>query len=221
MRRMIIYTAKWFFFSQKDPLPGSSKQLASLMHLKFNMLYKCINSCAHFQARFHCEKLTASSTGSTFALPPKDNSPAFLVFSSECGLSGGQGLCLLDVWFCFLAPQTFWGGQYLLVLMRWTEPERHLLTSLSCSLWGVFIDICKTCIKKFFFGHSASWRDWDALWRPWEPASPSQPLFVSSRRSTAVIPTHTLTVRLSQLQGAVLSCFPKSIHFIAWGTFTR
>ena len=75
MRGTVIHISKWFFFFQKDSLPGSFKHLAPLVHLESNLVYKSINLRAHFQAHFHCEKLTASFMGSTSAFPPKDNSP--------------------------------------------------------------------------------------------------------------------------------------------------
>lgn len=143
---------------QKDSLPPSFKQLAPLVHLKSNLVYNSIYLCAHCQAHFHCEKLAASFTGSTAACLPKIIL-LFLGFLFRMWSLEGK---VRVSWFCFLAPQTFGeANKYLWILMRWTEPERYFLFSLSYSLQDIFISICKTGTKKLFRSSHCGSADWE------------------------------------------------------------
>lgn len=81
MKGTIIHISKRFFFFQKDALPSSFKQLAPLVHLKSNLVYKSINLCARFQAHVHCD-VNRLFPGKHTLLPPKDT-PAVSWFSLQ------------------------------------------------------------------------------------------------------------------------------------------
>ena len=150
MRGTIIHISEWFFVLQ-DSLPGSFRQLALLMHLKSNLVYKSINLCVHFQAHFHWETRTASFMGSTSALP----SPvSWFSFQNMVSLKGKVHVS----WMFGSASSTKHFREPINIYwLCWGEQTQRGVFSYSCHiLYGTFfVSICKTCIKKFFSGASS------------------------------------------------------------------
>lgn len=87
--------------------------------------------------------------------------------------------------------------------MRWTEPERRALPSLAYSLWGVFISVCKTYIKKLFSLNSQTLKGTGVLLgEPWDHASLIWLLIISCQTFHRHNSSHTHNFKtLSQLRG--------------------
>lgn len=148
MRRWLLSLLSDFFWvRESSSLPVSFKQLAPLMHLKSNFVYKSLHFCV-FQA--HCLRETPLASFMRH-MPPSQRNPPVLccvrpwvsvhVRMYTCAhahthvrtctraslfqnviLFGGQEPCLLGVW-VFPAHNIFSGSQFLLMLMRLTEAE--------------------------------------------------------------------------------------------------
>lgn len=100
-------------------------------------------------------------------------------------------------------PNMLEANKYLLMLTRWTEPERPAFTSLSCSLWGIFISVCETYIKKLFSLNSQALKGTGVLFgEPWDHASLIWLLIISCQTFHRHNSPHTHDFQtLSQLPG--------------------
>lgn len=119
-------------------------------------------------------------------------------------------------------PNMSEANKYLLMLTRWTEPERHALTSLSCSLQGIFISVCKTYIKKLFSLNSQTLKGTGVLFgEPWDHASLIWLLIISCQTFHRHNSLHTHNFQTVSAARVALSLVSKSLLSIIWDTFAR
>lgn len=146
MRGTIIHISEWSFVFQ-DSLPGSFRQLALLMRLKSNLVYKSTLMCT-LSGPLHCEMRTASFMGRTSA----SLFPCFLVFFQNMVSLKGK----VHVSWMFGSASSIKHFRELINIdwLCWGEQNQRGVFSYSCH---ILVSICKKHASRNFFSGASRW----------------------------------------------------------------